>query len=148
VVAQIPSTVNSSWKGGTGNWNVASDWSPTGVPNNGGGNTFNVTIDSGGTDAVTLNQNATISTLVLGGTVGSSTLQDTTGTPETLTVHGAPTIYARGVLEFQNGSKLSSGSLTGAAGSQVYLNGASGLTVNGNLTNNSVNFLTGSDGVG
>jgi hypothetical protein len=38
------------WKGGTGNWSVASDWTPGGVPNNGGGNTYNVTIDGlGGT---------------------------------------------------------------------------------------------------
>jgi hypothetical protein len=47
---QHPSTVNSGWKGGTGNWSVASDWTPGGVPNNGGGNTYNVTIDGlGGT---------------------------------------------------------------------------------------------------
>lgn len=55
----IPGTVNSSWNGGTGNWSTSSDWNPNGVPNNGGGNTYNVTIDSGGTDLVSLDQNAT-----------------------------------------------------------------------------------------
>src|SRR5580700_8247022 len=88
-VVRHPSTINSSWKGGTGNWNVSTDWSPGGVPNNGGGNTYNVTIDSGGTDSVTLNQNATINSLVLGGTTGSSTLQNLSGTAENLTVTGA-----------------------------------------------------------
>src|SRR6266478_9616488 len=73
-------TINSSWNGGTGNWNVATDWTPNGAPNNGGGNAFNVTINSGGTDLVTLNQNATVASLVLGGTTGSSTLQNLSGT--------------------------------------------------------------------
>ena len=66
--------INANWNGGTGNWSIAGDWSPNGVPNNGGGNVYNVTIDSGGTDNVSLDINATIASLVLGGSTGSSTL--------------------------------------------------------------------------
>src|SRR5260370_14244084 len=89
-------TINSSWNGGTGNWNVATDWTPNGVPNNGGGNTYNVTIDSGGTDLVTLNQNATVVSLVFGGTTGSSTFQNLSGTAHNLTITRAATINAPG----------------------------------------------------
>lgn len=39
-------TINAVWNGGTGNWSVPTDWTPNGVPNNGGGNVCNVTIDS------------------------------------------------------------------------------------------------------
>src|SRR5215469_883236 len=70
------SVFNSTWNGGTGNWSTSTDWTPNTVPNNGGGNTFNVTIDSGGTDTVSLDINSTISTLTVGGTAGSSTLQN------------------------------------------------------------------------
>src|SRR5260370_26628111 len=84
-------TINSSWNGGTGNWNVATDWTPNGVPNNGGGNIFNVSIDSGGTDLGTLNQKANIAFLVLGGTTGSSTLQNLSGTAENLPLTRAAT---------------------------------------------------------
>ncbi len=142
-IAVHAGSVNSSWNGGTGNWNQAADWTPSGVPNNGGGNTYNVTIDSGGSDLVTLNQNATVASLTLGGTTGSSTLQNLSGTAENLTVTGAGTINGTGVLEFANASTLAFGSLTVAAGSQEYFNGASALTVNGNLTNNSTTFSTG-----
>jgi len=34
-------------RAGAGNWNVAGSWTPAGVPNNGGGNTYNVFIDGG-----------------------------------------------------------------------------------------------------
>ncbi len=153
-IARRESTISSSWKGGTGNWNVSSDWSPSGVPNNGGGNTYNVTIDSGGTDSVTLNQNATINSLVLGGTSGSSELQNLSSTAETLTATGATTINETGTLSFANGSTLSTETLTvngglslqGAtasttgnatfnSGSEVLIGEASQLTVNGSLTN-------------
>ena len=42
--AQIAST----WVGGSqGQWGQASNWNPAIVPDNGGGDTFNVTIDAG-----------------------------------------------------------------------------------------------------
>jgi hypothetical protein len=87
--------VDSSWIGGNGNnWSVASDWNPNGTPNNGGGNIYNVTIDSGGADSTFLDINAAINSLVLGGTTGGSSmlmLQNQSGTAETLTITGALT---------------------------------------------------------
>jgi hypothetical protein len=98
---------NSAWNGGTGNWNTATDWTPNGAPNNGGSTTYNVTIDSGGTDSVTLDQNATINSLVLGGNSGSfSTLQSENGTPVTLNIVGGITVNDYGDLNFNSGSNL------------------------------------------
>ncbi|HEV2176479.1 MAG TPA: hypothetical protein VGW33_04655 [Terriglobia bacterium] len=65
-------TINSAWNGGTGNWSTSTAWTPNGAPNNSGGSVYNVTIDSGGTDLVSLDINATIASLTLGGTTGSS----------------------------------------------------------------------------
>ena len=98
--------INANWNGGTGNWSIAGDWSPNGVPNNGGGNVYNVTIDSGGTDNVSLDINATIASLVLGGSTGSSTLANQVGIAETLTITGGLTVNATGSLIFAAGSTL------------------------------------------
>ena len=126
------STINSSWKGGTGNWSVSADWTPPGVPNNSGANTYNVTIDSGGSDLVSLDINAKIASLVLGGTSGSSTLQNLSGKAESLEVTGATTINSTGVLTFGNASTLTfDGGLT--AGGQFALNGATA-TITGSGT--------------
>jgi hypothetical protein len=105
-----PGTVNSSWNGGTGNWSASSDWTPNGVPNNGGGNTYNVTIDSGGTDLVTLDMNATINSLTLGGSTGSSTLQTTSS--ESLNVTAGLTVNHTGMLNLSSGSIFNVGTLT------------------------------------
>src|SRR5579871_3091321 len=102
--------VNSSWNGGAGNWNVNSNWTPgSGFPNNGGGNTYNVTIGTGN-DTVTLNTNVTISSLTLGSSSGTSLLQNLSGSAETLTDLGALTINSAGQLVFANGSMLTVGS--------------------------------------
>jgi hypothetical protein len=106
IAAEPLAVVNSSWNGGTGTWNTPSDWTPAGVPNNSGGTTYDVTIDSGGTDAVTLNMQAAISSLVLGGTTGSSSLTNLSGNAETLEVTGATTINSTGSLAFGNASTL------------------------------------------
>ena len=98
--------VNSAWNGGTGNWSVAGDWTPNAVPNNGGGNTYNVTIGSGGTDIVNLNLNSVIGSLALGATTGSSTLQNIPGTGETLEVTGSTTVNSTGIMNFANSSLL------------------------------------------
>ena len=155
------STINTSWKGGTGNWSVSTDWT-NGVPNNRGGNVYNATIDSGGTDLVSLDINATIASIALGGTSGSSTLQNLSGKAESLEVTGATTINNTGGLTFGNTSTLKfdggltaggqvnltgatatiTGSLTLKSGSAATVSGGSTLTVNGNLTNSSTSFET------
>jgi hypothetical protein len=86
---------NSSWNGGTGSWSNATDWTPNQVPNNGGGNTYNVTIDSGGADNVTLDQNATISSLTLGGGSGIDSFLEG---PDTLTITGTAIVNPTGSL--------------------------------------------------
>jgi hypothetical protein len=67
--AAMAALVNSSWAApGSGNWNTAANWNPATVPNNGGGNTYAVTIDPGGARlTVTANLSTTIESLsVLG----------------------------------------------------------------------------------
>ena len=56
----------STWSGGTGNWSTASDWTPATVPNTSGGNTYAVTIGSGGANAVTVDISPTVDSLTLG----------------------------------------------------------------------------------
>jgi hypothetical protein len=91
------------------------------VPNNGGGNTYNVTIDSGGTDAVTLDQNATINSLVLGDATNYSpvsTLQSLPGTAGTGggAVHNNLMVTARSISAARgNASQESSVSATSMA---------------------------------
>ena len=55
---------DSTWFGGTGNWNVAGNWSPVGVPNSALTNVF---IDGGNVvnSIVTLNTGATIGNLTI-----------------------------------------------------------------------------------
>jgi hypothetical protein len=159
--------INSAWNGGTGNWSVATDWTPNGVPNNGGGSVYNVTIDSGGTDLVSLDLNATIASLAVGGLFGgTATLQNLSGTAETLEVTGATTINRTGTLTFGNAStlKLDGGltvvgpiTLNGATVATITgdvtsigpfnVNGGSIATITGNVTN-SAQFNTGSSGGG
>ena len=126
--------INANWNGGTGNWSIAGDWSPNGVPNNGGGNVYNVTIDSGGTDNVSLDINATIASLVLGGSTGSSTLANQLGIAETLTITGGLTVNATGSLIFAAGSTLTAGANSTNSG-LIDLEQASHLSITGNLSN-------------
>ena len=45
--------ITSTWDlGGDGFWNVATNWDPEGVPNNAGGNTYDVLIEGGRGDVV------------------------------------------------------------------------------------------------
>ncbi len=134
---------NSAWNGGIGNWSNATDWNPNQVPNNGGGNAYNVTIDTGGDDVVTLDQNATISSLTLGGLSGSSdsNLEEAYEKPENLTVTGSVTVNQTGQLFVGYGSAFSvEGNLTnsGLAGTDYELvdSTPSSLTVTGTFTNN------------
>jgi len=125
--------INSTWNGGTGNWNTGTSWTPVGVPNNGGGNTFNVTIGSASGDQVNLNLNPTITTLTLGGPF-TSTLQNLVNTSDTLTLTGALTINTNGELFFNNGSSVVVGGGGSNSGS-IDLEKASTANITGNFTN-------------
>jgi len=83
------------------------------VPNNGSGNTYEVTIDSGLGDVVNLDISPTISSLVLGGATDTagSTLQNVSGVSENLTVTGEVTVSGGGTLTLGSGS-TTFGSLT------------------------------------
>src|ERR1700722_12087968 len=125
---------NSSWNGGTGSWSNATDWTPNQVPNNGGGNTYNVTIDSGGVDTVTLDQSASINSLVLGGLVQPTLLQDLAGSPDTLSISGQLRVSQAATLQFSNGSSVTVGGNLSNDGSISFSNGST-LTVTGTLGN-------------
>jgi hypothetical protein len=140
---------NSAWNGGTGNWSNASDWTPNGAPNNGGGNTYNVTIDSGGTDTVTLNQNAIINSLVLGGATGMSTLQTLSGASETLNISGGLTLNSGGNII---GSTLTVGGVASIDGNLTgtTITASQDASIAGNLTGSTLQVagnatISGSD---
>lgn len=134
---------NSTWNGGTGNWSTSTDWTPNQVPNNGGGNTYTVTIGSNGPDTVTLNQNATVASLTLGDVTGShlSQLTSASGEAEDLTVTGSLTLNKQGWLFMNSGSNITAANVTSsgllALDAVVGDTGTgSTLTVTGTYTNN------------
>ncbi|MBL9118713.1 MAG: hypothetical protein JNL80_02220 [Phycisphaerae bacterium] len=63
-------SITTTWIGGpTGSWNVAGNWSPTGVPNNGGPNIFDVIVDGNSRNSASITTtgiNPVISTLTIG----------------------------------------------------------------------------------
>ncbi len=82
-----------SWIGGSGNWSVATNWSPNGVPTA----TDNVEIAATGTYTVTLDVDTTINDLTIGGTSGIQTLSLSS---RTLTINGTGTINDSGHVSF------------------------------------------------
>jgi fibronectin-binding autotransporter adhesin len=125
------SLVNDNWSGGTGNWSVAGNWS-AGVPNNGGGNIYNVSIE-GASDTVTLDMNATIASLSVGGASGFSMLS---WSGVSLDVSDTLTVSTKGQVSFSRGSSLTTGGDVTNAGLLRLGPGMNTLTVNGTLTNN------------
>ncbi len=96
-LAPAQAQTTETWSlGASGLWNVAGNWSPNGVPNNGGGNTYNVDIVDG-SSTVTLNLAATIDDLTMG---TGNTLVIPTG--QQLTVLG-PTISNAGAIQVNGG---------------------------------------------
>ncbi len=141
-----------NWLGGMGNWSNPADWS-AGEP----GGSSDVFINTGN-DNVTLDVNASINSLTLGGTSGSSVL---TGNGDSLTIAGALTINQTGSLAFggalltaapvmnEGDLHLSNAALIQAtnftnAGS-ILLNSALGVTASGTFTNSGM--ITGLDNV-
>jgi hypothetical protein len=135
--------INSSWNGGTGNWNTGSSWTPVGVPANGGGNTFNVTIGTG-VDTVNLNLSPTITSLTVGTSSGTSNLLNLINTTDTLTTTGALTINFGGRINFNDHSGL----VIGGGGSNAgFFDLEQGSTANitGNFTNSGSMSTNGSN---
>src|SRR5271157_5689392 len=117
-----------NWGGGTGSWSTGS-WS-SGLPGAGSDVTINT-----GSDYVTLDVNASINSLVLGG-VGSSVLTDA-GVAQTLTIANDLTVGASGQLYFTGGTTVTVG---GNASNAYYIqlfNGST-LSITGNFDNNYV----------
>jgi len=106
--AQIQVTDN--WNGGSGFWNNAANWD-SGIPNNGGGNYYDVVINGTGSDTITFDAGPTVVDTVTLGT--GETLQDN-GSAVSLTI-GDPTapgsdtigiLTNAGTINWGNGSTL------------------------------------------
>jgi fibronectin-binding autotransporter adhesin len=123
----------------SGNWSSTGSWSPATVPNNGGGNTYNVTLLSSPAVNITLDISPTIDTLTLD---SGSILSTDSGT--TLTTTG---VTNGGDLELFNGNTLTvNGSMT--TSNYFDLDRGSKLVVTGNLTNSSQLYTNIQDGGG
>lgn len=142
-----------SWIGtSSGNWNTASDWSGGVVPNNGGGKTYNVTINpSSSGQTVSLNLGVTVTDLTLGTALGGSSviLQSVASDSLTIASGGNLTVDATGTLTFNTtGSNLtidSGGTLTNNGTLQLEAAGET-LSVTGTTTNASGAKLSIDDG--
>jgi hypothetical protein len=135
-----------SWtKAAGGNWNVATNWSTGTVPGPGD----NVSITLPGTYTVTLNANASVASLTVGGDAGLQTLAIASSS-YTLTLNGPGLINGNGVLNLSAGTITGNGDLT-VAGSMNWSGGTlsgAGLTAissNGtlNLTSAAAKSLNG-----
>ena len=119
-----------NWLGGTGNWSNGALWS-TGVPLPGN----DVLIYSGGSDYVTLDVNASIKSLMLGGAYNGFTSELTdSGSPRDLTIAGALNLDQTGDLNLSGGSTVSVGANSTIAGI-IFVSSSSTLSFAGNVDN-------------
>jgi hypothetical protein len=88
-----------------GNWSTAVNWNTGTVP----GPSDNVLLTNSGNYTVTLDVDATIASLSLGGASGAQTLSDSS---HTITINAAITINANGVLNLINSTATGVGILT------------------------------------
>ncbi|MFY0482386.1 hypothetical protein ACI6PS_07245 [Flavobacterium sp. PLA-1-15] len=86
--------VNKTWIGGTGNWNVASNWSPSGVPTS-----EHCVVGTSGT--ITVNANGNAKSVNLTNTSGINIPSN-----NTLTVENAVTVGANASFTIQNNGSL------------------------------------------
>ncbi len=95
-----------SWNNASGgNWSDVANWTPNQVP----GSQDDAVITLDGTYTVSLNVDATVASLVVGGTTGTQTFSNTTST---LTLDGASMIGPNGRLSFGGGTITGGGDLT------------------------------------
>ena len=118
----------------SGNWSNTASWSPATVPNNGGGNTYDVTLLSSPAVVITLDINPTIDTLTL-----DSGSELTTNAGTTLTTTG---LTNGGYINFGNGNTLTVNGATTNTG-EITLYNASKANFNGNFTNSSSFYTDG-----
>ncbi len=116
-----------NWLGGTGYWDNPANWS-AGEPGAGSDVFINT-----GNDSVTLDVNARINSLTLGGSTGSSTLADTLGRGLLVQIAGALTINQSGTLTLA-GDTITANANSSNAG-QVNLYNGSKLVLGGAFTN-------------
>jgi hypothetical protein len=103
----IPAASPIGWANPAGgNWNTPGNWNPPQVP--GAADDAQITLD--GTYTVTLDADATVASLALGGTTGTQTLGLTAG--RTLTLSGPGNVGAHGVVTQVNGVLRGTGTLT------------------------------------
>ena len=130
--------INDVWLGGNSNWNNPANWS-AGVPNDGGGNTYNVSIDGG--NAFASHVGLDISVGISGLTIDANdqlTINDNRG----LTLNGAtPTITNNGVLALNSGGNFTD---LNFGGTSLTLAGTGTIS----LDNSSVNRIYSSSGSG
>jgi hypothetical protein len=112
----------------SGNWSNTTSWNPATVPNNGGGNTYDVTLLSSPAVDITLNISPTIDTLTIDAGSELSTSASTTLTTTGLT--------NAGTIEFTNGNTLTVNGTTSSS-STLELGDVSTGTFNGSFTNSS-----------
>ena len=123
----MPSTIDN-WLGGTGNWSDDFNWD-TGLP----GGDSDVFIRTGN-DYVFLDTSASIASLTLGGSSGSSSLQVD---PNPLTIAGALTVNQTGTLVLAGGTVTAHGdALNNGTIIDPFGGSGSQLIVDGRLTNN------------
>ena len=132
------STSTDNWLGGTGDWSDLTFWSG-GLP----GIASDVYINTGN-DLAYLDTNATIASLTLGGTTGSSELSST-GTTNYLTIAGALTVNQTGTLSLDSGDTVAAATLSINSGT-VNLNGGSALLIYGDASNSGSIYLGNTSG--
>ncbi len=106
VASQAAAQMTISWKNTLGgNWNTAGNWDPAQVP----GSLDDAVITMDGTYTVTLDVNATVNSLTLGGMTGTQTLSVASNT---LTLNGASTVTSHGVFNLSGSVYSGTGNLT------------------------------------
>jgi hypothetical protein len=135
-----------------GNWNVAANWSPNGVP----GFSDSAAITTTGSYTVTVDDSESIGTLTLGASTADTTVQTLNVSGGTLTVNNASTGTAQGTLSVSGGGLAGAGALTlagplnwtgGTIMGTVQFNGGSvngGLNLDGALVNSGTLAWNGS----
>ena len=166
-IALAAATANATdrvWIGNTGDWNVAGNWNPSGVP----GAADNLFITNSGTYTATLSAASTVGSVTIGGASGTQTVDLnrfvlTLNSPSVINANGhidmpnncgiagAGTLTVNGTLNFANGALNGTSAVTVGTGG-VLLIGPNNVSLGRTVTNSgtatwSGNGLTMSSGI-